>query len=153
MRQATYGEISQALTEALEAHGYRGRLCDGQLLACPEWGIRMRLHTLALTTADGEMQEEAPIHVLAEDADAGDASPAMLLGFLNHDPYWGTPEGQRHAEHHMQTLMATHDLLNASNVKGEPSPGAARKLLQMLLRGQAQLRGVRKVMHELMETP
>ena len=86
MRQATYAEIRQALTDALEAHGHMGRLCDGQILACPEWGIRMRLHTMAHKLGQEWGEHELPIHVLVEDVDAGDASRAMVVRCLNPFP-------------------------------------------------------------------
>ena len=53
-------------------------------------------------------------------------------------------------------MVATAEaMLRAGGATSEPygsaGESAVRKLLQMLLRGQAQLRGVREVMQELLE--
>lgn len=172
IRQATYAEIRQALADALEAHGHMGRLCDGQILACPEWGIRMRLHTLEheprLHAGEGTMgmqwiPREAPIHVLVEDADAGDASRAMVVRCLNPDrpppPAGQVEEMVAHtpddAELDRMIVATAEAMLRVGGATSEPygsaGESAVRKLLQMLLRGQAQLRGVREVMQELLE--
>lgn len=162
MRQATYAEIRQALTDALEAHGHMGRLCDGQVLACPEWGIRMRLHTLAARGEWGDRTRELPIHVLVEDADAGDASRAMVVCCLNPLPkeseatkYQVDAALQDAAFSIMDVVATAEAMLRAGGATSEPygsaGESAVRKLLQMLLRGQAQLRGVREVMQELLE--
>ena len=92
---------------------------------------------------------------------AGDASRAMVVRCLNPFPKeseatkYQVDAALQDAAFSTDVVVTAEAMLRAGGATSEPcgsaGESAVRKLLQMLLRGQAQLRGVREVMQELLE--
>ena len=85
----------------------------------------------------------------------------MVVRFLNPFPKEGESSkyqvdaALQDAAFSGDVVATAEAMLRAGGATSEPygsaGESAVRKLLQMLLRGQAQLRGVREVMQELLE--